>query len=64
MKLNKTQLECLKEINGYPQYPSYWKPKTREKLEALGLVDVSRFPPDTFQITELGKQVLRDNAAA
>ena len=68
MKLNKTQLECLKEMNNYQEYPSYWKPKTRAKLEALGLVEdknkQTKFAPAAFQLTELGKKVLRDNTAA
>lgn len=68
MKLNKTQLECLKEINYYQEYLSHWKPKTRAKLEALGLVvdknKTAKFAPAVFQLTELGKQFLCDNTAA
>lgn len=67
MKLTKTQIDCLKEINSYRGYPSYWKPKTREKLESLGLVEDKnkniRLSPASYQLTEAGKQILKDIAA-
>ena len=62
MKLSKTQLQCLKEINFYDEYPSYWMPKTRAKLEELGLVEDKykqvKFMPSAFVLTELGKKTL------
>lgn len=64
MKLTKTQIDCLKEIDYYRDYPSYWKPKNREKLESLGLVEDknknTRFAPAAYQLTEAGKQALKD----
>ena len=63
MKLTKTQIECLKEINNYKDYPSYWKPKTREKLESLGLVEDrnknTRFVPASYRLTEEGRNALK-----
>lgn len=63
MKMTKTQIECLKEINNYNDYPSYWKPKTREKLESLGLVEDrnknTRFAPASYRLTEEGREYLR-----
>jgi len=68
MKLTKTQIDCLKEINKYRDYPSYWKPKTREKLEKLGLVydrnKDTKFAPASYQLTEQGKLYLESVTAA
>ncbi|ELY4098709.1 hypothetical protein SMY61_003225 [Cronobacter sakazakii] len=68
MKLTKTQIECLKEISAYDHYPSYWKPKTREKLESLGLVQDrnqnQRFCPAEYQLTDAGKEILKKYTAA
>lgn len=68
MKLTKPMIECLKEINDYRGYPSYWKPKTREKLEALGLVEDKnkneRFSPASYQLTQAGKEYLESIKAA
>ncbi|EFD1076248.1 hypothetical protein FEK40_17885 [Escherichia coli] len=36
--LSKREKETLHEISKWPEFPEYWKPKTRAKLERLGLV--------------------------
>lgn len=67
MKLTNTQFECLKEINGYRDYPPYWKPKTREKLEQLGLVHNRNSGTNrlaSYQLTEEGKKYLISIEAA
>jgi len=43
MKLTKTLESALREIEDWNgAYPEAWKPKTREKLESLGLVEFKR----------------------
>lgn len=68
MKLTKTMVECLKEIDHYRVYPSHWRPKTREKLEALGLVEDknkdTRFVTAAYQLTQAGKDYLDSIKAA
>lgn len=63
ISLTKTQLMCLKEISRCNSYPSYWMPKTREKLVEMGLVkDINaqtRFAPACFVITEDGRNYLK-----
>lgn len=68
MNLTKPMIECLKEIDRFRDYPSYWKPKTREKLEALGLVEDrnkdTRYAPASYQLTQAGKDYLDSIKAA
>ena len=62
MKLTKTLEATLREIAEYRAgYPWNWKTKTREKLEALGLVEfktVNWRGTKVYGLTEAGQEVL------
>lgn len=55
--MNKTELKFLKEIAGWKgNYSLSWSVKTREKLEAKGLVE--RWGSDHVRVTDAGLMVL------
>ncbi|EFH9477536.1 hypothetical protein GA340_22560 [Escherichia coli] len=59
--LSKREKETLYEISKWPEFPEYWKPKTRAKLERLGLVaNVSETKCSAnYQLTDKGKVLLQ-----
>ncbi len=59
--LSKREKETLHEISKWPEFPEYWKPKTRAKLERLGLVaNVSEtWCSANYQLTDKGKVLLQ-----
>ncbi|HCO8620613.1 TPA: hypothetical protein OB862_002152 [Escherichia coli] len=58
---SKREKETLYEISKWPEFPEYWKPKTRAKLERLGLVaNVSEtWCSANYQLTDKGKLLLQ-----
>lgn len=66
MNLGVRLLEALEEIDSYKTgYPPYWKQKSREKLEILGLV-VNQYAniPDSqasYVLTVDGKNALEES---
>lgn len=65
MNLGIRLLDALIEIDSYKSgYPPYWKAKSRERLEAIGLV-VNQYAhiPDaqpSYVLTDAGKKVLEE----
>lgn len=67
-KLTTNLKIALRDINhfnvGYHSdsqgYPSYWKPQSRKKLVAMGLVEQfnGHYGPESFRLTDEGKTVL------
>ena len=53
--LSKREKETLHEISKWPEFPEYWKPKTRAKLERLGLVANGFGYDPIFYVPEFGK---------
>jgi hypothetical protein len=56
LKMPKLLRECLLDMEGFPRgYSLHWKPKSREKLQAMGLVEkqVSCWYP--YVLTQSGK---------
>lgn len=62
IKLNKRERETLREINMWVEFPEYWKPKTRAKLESMNFV--ANVAPAgcvaNYQLTEKGKVLLSE----
>ena len=63
MELNSRLKAALKEISQWKEYPPNWKTKSREKLEALGLVENKFAANDgavpAYQLTEKGLETLK-----
>jgi len=62
MELNSRLIAALKEISQWKEYPPNWKTKSREKLEALGMVEnIFADSPEAvpaYRLTEAGRKQL------
>ena len=62
-KLTMSLKSLLCEIRQHDKgYPRYWKPKSREKLEAMGLVEKrpGEYGPENYFLTEAGEKAYQE----